>query len=90
MCCGPHGPSLDPSLKRLQRAFATDGLLVHTFHWSNEWETRLHAATSLDELQLAEADCGKHCVALSLLHARLPVQLYCPECAPPAHAVDIK
>ena len=90
VCCGPHGPSLDPSLERLQRAFATDGLLVHTFHWSNEWETRLHAATSLDELQLVEADCGKHCVALSLLHARLPVQLFCPECAPPAHAVDIK
>jgi len=92
VCCGPPGPTLDPHLARLQRAFAADGLLVHTVPWSRsgDWTMKLHDATSPDELQLAEADCGEHCVALSLLHARLPVQLFCPECAPPARAVGIK
>ena len=83
VCCGPPDPTLDPHLARLQRAFAADGLLVHTVTWSQAWQTALQDATSPDELQLAEADCGKYCVALSLWHPRLPVQIYSPKCAPP-------
>ena len=83
VCCAPTQPS-GHHLARLLRAFAVDGLLVHSVLPGGAWMDALDAANSQDELQLAEADCGKHCVALSFLQAQLPVHTFCPGYAAPA------
>ena len=70
-CCSDGPPSA--SLARMLEAFEAHGLLIHGLHGTSKVMPYLAVAKTLDEVVVADTDCGERCMAFSYWDPTLPV-----------------